>query len=186
MVFRINIAFLAAVLLSWAALTPAAPRDLSEGLEGGLGDLAALEDSVARRPTALTVRELGARYLELDRPDLALSVAQAEGGRWVQADLRVLHLLARAYEKSGRMGDAVATAELARIRCARRLGVVEVMPLTPVRAAECSVRDLALFEMHAEALEMMFAWGVSDPAHDPRAAQAYALTTRTARIASAE
>jgi hypothetical protein len=81
------------------------------------------------------------------------------------------HRLSQAYEASGRVDDALNTAQLARARC--------VLP-----GATCPPATMAALDMHADALGMLQRWGVQQPRRDSRTALAYRLAQRTARIAS--
>jgi hypothetical protein len=96
-----------------------------------------------------------------------------------------LHRLAQAYEETGRMHDALATAELARARCARALGTADASQVTPIPEHGCSEGTYAALDMHANALAHMARWGVTDVQNDPRSRTAYVLAVRNARILSA-
>jgi hypothetical protein len=106
----------------------------------------------------------------------------------VLEDPLTAHRLAQAYEQSGRLNDALATANVALARCSRTLGTDEVQAsVTPVPRFDCSERTYAALEMHQSALDRMSHWGVTDPTHDlNRAARAYQLATRSARVASVD
>ncbi len=96
----------------------------------------------------------------------------------------VAHQLARAYEDSGRLLDALATADLARARCERVLGAALPgisAPLVP--HYDCTERTMAKLNMHKSALEKTVRWGIVDPRVDPRAQRAYEVALRRARIA---
>jgi hypothetical protein len=96
----------------------------------------------------------------------------------------IAHQLARAYEGSGRLLDALATADLALARCARVLGARPLETAVPHYA--CSERTLAKLDTHKAALARMVQWGVVDPRLDARAKRAYDLALRRARIAVGE
>ena len=83
------------------------------------------------------------------------------------------------------MDDALATARLARARCARALGTSDSSSVTPVPERSCGERTYAALDMHANALGHMARWGVTDVQHDDRARRAYVLAVRSARILSA-
>ena len=103
----------------------------------------------------------------------------------VRRDPAVLHLLAQAYEAHGRVPDALATARLAQLRCARALGSRESSELTPVPDHGCSEGQLATLRVHVAALATMASWGVQEPTRDERSLRAYAVATRRARIVQA-
>ena len=94
------------------------------------------------------------------------------------------HRLAQAYEEAGRVGDALATAELALARCGRRLGTDDAPIASPVPVFDCTARDFVVLETHRAALEHMARLGIEGPS-DPRARMAYELALRRASIASA-
>ena len=100
-------------------------------------------------------------------------------------DPAVGHQLSRAYERSGRVPDALATASTALARCARSLGSSHSNAVTAIPARRCSERTYSSIDVHQAALRRMVEWGVTDPRRDPRTARAYGLSVRAARILSA-
>ena len=126
-----------------------------------------------------------ARGSRLDQPALAVT-ALSSADPEVREDPAVLHRLAQAYEETGRMEDALATADLAVARCGRSLGSADSSELTPAPRFGCSERTYAALSMHASALGHLVRMGVSDVQNDPRALTAYALAVRSARVATAE
>jgi hypothetical protein len=146
--------------------------------------LADLEDEFAQHPNDVVLgRELAREYLRLDRPALVIAaVLSVDPGR--RADPLLTHWLARAYERSGRMHDAVATAHLAVMRCAEAAGSSRVFSVGESSDATCNQGTLVRLEMHANALAMMSRWGVQDARTDQRAKLAYQLAERTVSIAS--
>jgi len=96
-----------------------------------------------------------------------------------------MHRLAQAYEQSGRMLDALATADLALARCGRSLGALGASSATPIPRYECGARDYAILDMHRTAVDHMVRWGVADGDTDPRSQMAYEMAMRRATVASA-
>ena len=184
MATKVNLAMAAALMVAWGALT-AVETDIRLAPEDPETEtLAALEDACAAdRDDHVLARDLADRYLALEEPRLAIVVLMTAGSE-VREDPAILHRLARAYERTGRMTDALATAQLAVARCARALGTGGTA--TPVPAHDCRERTYAALDMHRQALAHMVRWGVDDVQNDRRALSAYALATRNARIISAE
>ncbi len=182
---KLNLGILAMLGMVWASLTI---TEESAALDPGLEstrELAHLEDRFAtHRGDAALAEELADAYLHMDRPELvvaALSAADPD----VLANPAVAHRLARGYERTGRVEDALSTARLARARCARALGVEGSSEATPVPAHACSERTYAALDVHETALSRMHAWGVTDPRTDSRADRAYGMAVRAARLVSA-
>lgn len=170
MEIRLSLLLLVLLLVSGAALSAAHPRAVEATSGQELKALAELEDASALARSDLDVaRRLTTMYLRLGYPGLAIACvrsAPAELGR----DAVLTHRLSQAYEASGRVEDALNTAQLALARCTPRSG--------------CRHGTAATLEMHIEALTMLQRWGVQDPRRDSRTALAYRLAHRTARIAS--
>jgi hypothetical protein len=173
---------MALVGLFWLGLRAHAPAPISEPHE--LARLAALEDAFGHDPAdKRAVVALTDAYLEAGYPQLAVAALRQAEPALLEEPI-VAHQLARAYEASGRLLDALATADLALARCARVLGA---SPLdTAVPQYVCAERTLALLDTHKSALEKMVRWGIVDPRVDPRAQRAYDLALRRARIAIGE
>jgi hypothetical protein len=182
---KLHVGMLGALGVVWATLTLAEPTAALDPALGSTRDLAEMESAFARdRDDAGLAERLADAYLAIHRADLvvaALSSASPE----VQADPAVGHRLARAFEESGRVGDALATAELALARCGRSLGTAASSAITPIPERGCTERAYVSLEMHRSALARMDAWGVTDPRTDPRTRRAYGLSVRAARILSA-
>lgn len=182
---KLNLLLLGALAVAWAAISLAEPAAALDPAQRATQELAALEDAYALdRSDPELARRLADHYLALSAPQLAVAALSASAPE-VREDPAVLHRLARSYEQTGRMQDAVATAELALARCARALGTSEASDVTPAPARACSERTYAALERHANALAYMARWGVTDVRSDPRARTAYALAVRSARILSA-
>jgi hypothetical protein len=115
-------------------------------------------------------------------PGLAIGVMTG-ADESVREDPTAAHRLARAYEATGRLDDAIATAALAEARCARALGATAFEPTSPVPAASCTASQHAMLDAHQSALAQMKRWGIVDPTRDPRAQLAYDVAMRRARIA---
>ncbi len=185
MEIQINLGILLALGLIWGSLTLAEPGAAMDQTAPATRSLVTLEDRFAHdhADTALA-EELADAYLDLDRPALAVATltrADAE----VLADPGVAHRLARAFERTARVEDALSTAEVALARCGRSLGSEGASSVTAIPERECTERLYAALEMHRDALARMHAWGVTDPRTDPRTSRAYGLAVRAARIMSA-
>lgn len=182
MEIRVNLVLIALVAAVWLGLyaqTPARIGDAHEMLR-----ISTLEERAARQPgdgSALVA--LSEAYLSRGYPQLAITAIRASEGPLLE-EPEVAHQLARAYEKSGRLLDALATADLALTRCARVLGAKAFDTAVPRFA--CDERTLAKLDTHKGALARMAQWGVVDPRNDPRARRAYELALRRARIAVGE
>jgi hypothetical protein len=182
MEIRVSLVLLVVLVVTGSALSASGPTALVDPANDDTRRLAALEDaaSAARGDLVLTQR-LAATYLRLGHPGLAITAVRAappEVGR----DPLLTHRLAQAYEASGRVEDALGTAELALARC--RCSAAAVGTESCVQTLQCSPATIAALGMHREALAMLMRWGVTDPKHDTRTALAYRLAQRTVRIAS--
>jgi hypothetical protein len=135
--------------------------------------LAELEDAAGqtRNDLALT-RRLTSTYLRLGQAGLAIAAVRSAPPELARDPL-LTHRLSQAYEASGRVDDALSTAQLAKARCRSSSGT-----------SLCSLSTQAAIDMHEEALTMLVRWGVQEPRRDSRTALAYRLAQRTARIAS--
>jgi hypothetical protein len=149
-------------------------------------ELAALEDAFAvGHDDRALASKLAAEYLRLGQPALTLGVlAQLSPG--LARDPVLTHRRAQGYEALGRLHDALATAQLARVRCEQSVG----RSSSPVRSGgaefTCTAGELVALEQHEDALAQMLRWGVDDPRNDSRARVAHRLAARRARIASAQ
>lgn len=182
MEIRVNLVLIAFVAMVWLGLYAHAPSRLGEPLE--MARVSALEDEAARHPSdAAALVALSDAYLTRGYPLLAITAIRAGEARLLE-EPEVAHQLARAYEYSGRLLDALATADLALTRCARVLGAKPFD--TAVPRFVCDERTLAKLDTHKGALARMVQWGVVDPRVDPRAQRAYELALRRARIAIGE
>jgi len=169
MEIRLSLLLLGVLLLSGAALSASRPRAVSEPLADDTLALAELEDAAALNRDNLEVaRRLTTTYLRLGQPGLAIAAVRSAPPELARDPL-LTHRLSQAYEASGRVADALSTAQLAFARC------------TP---GACTIATLAALEVHLSALTMLQAWGVQEPRRDTRTALAYQLAQRTARIAS--
>lgn len=184
MEIRLNLILIAALAFIWTVLSASTPRPDLDPDAASTRNLASLEDRFARAPSDLHLaRELSTRYLEIEKPGLAIAAIRAGDARLLE-DPMLAHRLAQAYEQSGRVLDALATADLALARCARSLGVDEAPLATPVPRYGCNERAYASLEVHRKALEHMVRWGVSEPRGDERVRVAYELALRRARVAA--
>jgi hypothetical protein len=181
---RINVAVLAVLAVAWGTLTAGEPVAAVTPGSAEAAALAALEDRLATHPTdRAAARRLADAYLERGRPGLAVAALRA-GDPSLLEDPSVAHRLAQAYEGSGRLLDAAATADLALARCARALGSSDASPVTPVPRFQCSERTYAALAVHRTALDHLLRWGVAEPSRDPRTRLAYSLAMRSARVAT--
>jgi tetratricopeptide (TPR) repeat protein len=168
MEIRLSLVLLALLLFCGAALSASHPRAVSEHQD--LAALGELEDQAAHARGNLEVaRRLATTYLRLGQPGLAIATVRAAPPELARDGL-LTHRLSQAYEASGRVEDALSTAQLAIARCSG-LGA-------------CTLATVATLETHVEALTMLQRWGVQEPRRDTRTALAYRLAQRTARIAS--
>jgi len=179
---RVNLVLIAFVALVWLGLYAQTPSRLGE--PQAMAQLGALEERAARHPDdAVVLASLSERYLAAGYPLLAITAIRAADEVLLERP-EIAHQLARAYEGSGRLLDALATADLALTRCARVLGAKHVV--TAVPTFDCDERTLAKLDIHKGALERMVRWGVVDPRVDARAKRAYDVAQRRARIAVGE
>lgn len=179
---RLNAALIVIVGLLWLALYAHAPAAVISKPERV--HLAQLEDAFGRDPQSLSaLLALSEAYLDSAHPQLAVALVRSATPDLL-VEPAVTHQLATAYERSGRLLDALATADLALARCARVLGAGAQLSEVPRYA--CSERTFAALETHKSALERMVRWGIVDPRVDPRAQRAYDLALRRARIAVGE
>jgi hypothetical protein len=170
MEIKLSLLLLVLLLGSGAALSASHPRAVAASREQDLKVLSTLEDQAALARNDLEVtRTLTTTYLRLGYPGLAIATVRSTSPELARDSL-LTHRLAQAYEASGRVDDALNTAQLALARCTPRSG--------------CPQGTAATLEMHVEALTMLQRWGVQEPRRDTRTALAYRLAQRTARIAS--
>lgn len=179
MEIRVNLVLISVLGLFWLGMRVHAPTRITT--EASSASLARLEDNFAAdRTDHKALIALTDAYLEAGYPALAVvSLRSAEPA--LLEEPAVAHQLARAYERGGRLLDALATADLALDRCNRVMGSA---PLdTAVPHFGCNERTLAKLDTHKSALERMVRWGIVDPRVDPRAQRAYDLALRRARVA---
>jgi tetratricopeptide (TPR) repeat protein len=170
MEIKLSLLLLALLLISGAALSAGRPKAVGNAREHDLRALAELEDAAALARNDLEVtRRLATSYLHLGQPGLAIAAVRSAPAELAR-DAVLTHRLSQAYEASGRVDDALNTAQLALARCTPRSG--------------CPLGTAAGLETHVEALTMLQRWGVQEPRRDTRTALAYRLAQRTARIAS--
>ena len=182
MEIRVSLVLLVVLVVTGSALSASGPRSIVDPANAETQMLAALEDAASsgRADAALTQR-LAATYLRMGVPGLAIAAVRAAPAV-VARDPLLTHRLAQAYEASGRVEDALGTAELALARCRCTAQPVTDEACDP--HSHCSASQVAALEQHQDALTMLMRWGVSDPRHDTRTGLAYRLAQRTARIAS--
>ena len=174
MEIRLSLGLLALLFVAAAALSASRPRAVIDPVGSDTHALAELEDaaSLARGDIGVT-RRLATTYLRLGQPGLAIATIRSAPPELTR-DPMLTHRLSQAYEASGRVDDALSTAQLARARCRSEA----------TSASLCTAAIQTTLEMHEEALSMLVRWGVQEPRRDTRTALAYRLAHRTARIAS--
>lgn len=181
---RLHIAILAGIGFFYIATGTSAPSAAFVPEAPGRAELATLEDQFAIDPRDPWVAaELIQQYLDRGRPGLAISLVRANESSLLDHPV-VAHRLSAAYEKTGRLLEALATAKVARARCERSLGSVAAGQSTPIPVHGCTEGLLAALSAHEGALDRMVKWGVVFPATDPRTERAYRIALRRARIAA--
>lgn len=181
MEIRVSAAIVLFLALGFLALVAVAPKPVVS--DAHTRSLMTLEERFGRSPTDVeNAAQLANAYLELRRPELAIALARSVGPSTLEDPL-LSHQLARAYEASRRMPDALATAALALARCARTMGSDAASQVTEVPRHPCSERTLAVLERHHTALSHLHRWGVQ-AAEDPRVALAYRIAERRVSLAS--
>ena len=179
---RLNAALIAMAGLLWLGLYAHVPAPVASRQE--MAHLGGLEDAFWRdRASGEALVALTEAYLEGAHPQLAIATVNAAEPALLE-EPSVTHQLARAYEQSGRLVDALATADLALARCARVLGARPLETQVPVY--DCTERLFSKLDTQKRALERMVRWGIVDPRVDPRAQRAYDMALRRARIAVGE
>ncbi len=179
MEIRVNLVLIALLGLSWLGMRAHTPSRITH--EGASAQLAKLEDRFAHdRADHKALVALTDAYLDIGYPALAVVTLRAAEPALLE-EPAVAHQLARAYEQSGRLLDALATADLALDRCSRVIGAAPLDTALPLFG--CSERTYAKLDTHKSALERMVRWGIVDPRVDPRAQRAYDLALRRARVA---
>jgi hypothetical protein len=170
MEIRLSFVLLTLLLVSGVALSASRPRAVTDPHAEETRVLAELEDAAALGRADLDVaRRLTTTYLRLGQPGLAIATVRSAPPEMARDPL-LTHRLSQAYEASGRVFDALNTAQLAFARC--------------TADGACSLATQAALEVHLSALTMLQRWGVQEPRRDTRTALAYQLAQRTARIAS--
>lgn len=182
---KINLVLAGILAATWASMSLAEPAAAMDPRQAQTYELAELEDAfAAQRDDLGLARELADTYLELSQPQLAVAtLSQADPS--LREDPAILHRLALAYERTGRMQDALDTAELARARCGRVLGTLDSSDATPVPDYSCNERTYAALDMHVGALVHLVREGVTEPS-DAQVARAYRRAVRAGRLLSAE
>jgi hypothetical protein len=183
---RLNVLVVVLLGVTWVHLTASEPVASFEPRSVASRELAQLEDAFAHDPNdVMLARSLAETYLELRRPGLAIAALRSGDPALLEHPL-VAHRLAQAYEASGRVLDALSTADLALQRCARSLGTGDSPSNTPLPRHVCDQHQHAVLSTHHRALTLMVEWGVAVPGRDPRTEVAYDLAFRRARVAMAE
>lgn len=183
LVLRANLLLLSLLGITWLGLRTTSAAVAEPGL-GPLerAELSSMEDEFARVPDNVRLaRALTERYIDAGHPALAIATVKGAHPELLE-DAVLLHQLASAYEKTGRVRDAFDTAGLALSRCARSLGTGDAVASSPIPRYLCAERNYIALDQHREALGRMVRWGVTDPEHDPRALLAYHLAARMARV----
>ena len=172
---KLNILIFLGILGATAALHAETPVAALDPEAPETSRLAELEDAFARDPShGHAAQALADAYLELEQPGLAVAVLQSADGELMREPM-FAHRMAQAYEATGHVEDAHATAAFARDLCSRRLRAFG--------AEGCSHRSFAILDVHARVLSRLVEWGVTNPEQDPRTGTAYQLEMRVARLA---
>lgn len=182
---RCNALIFVGILATLASLQNAEPASDLDQRNPGTATLTSLEDAFATDPgNRALARRLAETYLDLERPGLAVAVLRS-GDPSIMQDPIVAHRMAQAYEATGRVLDAYATARYAQERCVSTLSAeasaASVEGVEPV----CTRSQLAVLDVHSRVLQTLVAWGVSDPLRDPRTSRAYEAQMRVATVAMA-
>lgn len=181
MEIRVSAAIALFLVLGFLALAAVAPKAVVSGRH--TQSLMTLEERFGSAPGDVeNAAQLAHAYLEMRRPELAIALIRSVGPSTLDDPL-LSHQLARAYEASHRMPDALATAALALARCARTMGSDGASLVTEVPRHPCSERILAVLERHHTALSHLQQWGVQ-VADDHRVALAYRIAERRVSLAS--
>jgi hypothetical protein len=176
----VNLAMGAVLVGAWVADLARSPAPDGPAMALHAAGLSGLEDAFAHHPEdGALAQRLAQAYLAHDRPGLAVAALRTADPVLLR-DPHLVHTLAQAYEASGRLEDAHATAELALARCIRASAAGAHPP-----GGHCDASTRIDLDVHRTALAHMVGWGVTDPGRDPRARTAYDLAMRKARIASA-
>jgi hypothetical protein len=185
MEIKLNLGILCVLGVIWGSMTIVEADAELDPDARATRELMALEDDFATdRSNPALAESLARVYLDENRPELAVAALSAAEPA-VLDDPAVGHHLSRAYERTGRLNDALATARTALARCARSLGTSDSNAVTALPERRCNERTYSALDMHRNALARMSDWGVTDPRTDPRAERAYGLSVRAARIMSA-
>src|ERR1700712_171883 len=118
MEIKLSLGLLALLIVAAAAFSAARPEAVYDPANPESRALAEMEDaaSLGRGNLELT-RRLATTYLRLGQPGLAIATVRAAPVELAR-DPMLTHRLSQAYEASGRVDDALNTAQLARARCA--------------------------------------------------------------------
>jgi hypothetical protein len=178
MELRINLLFLGLTVVCATALSATEPVAALDPGACSTRKLAELEDAFAQDPSKPEVAlHLVEAYLERHRPELAITVFRASAAA-LHASPILNHRLSQAHEAEGNVRLALEAAERAVVRCSERLEIAgQDDPLA------CDARLAVVLDIHVAALTRLDAWGVTDPASDPRTRLAYDTAMRRARIA---
>jgi len=185
---RCNALIFVGILATLASLQNAEPASDLDQRNPGTATLTRLEDAFATDPgNRALARRLAETYLDLERPGLAVAVLRS-GDPSIMQDPIIAHRMAQAYEATGRVLDAYATARYAQERCVSTLhqeaNAVSTEATESVEPA-CTRSQLAVLDVHSRVLQTLVAWGVSDPLRDPRTSRAYEAQMRVATVAMA-
>ncbi|MBK6580484.1 MAG: hypothetical protein IPG17_30865 [Sandaracinaceae bacterium] len=182
---RCNALIFVGILATLASLQNAEPASDLDQRNPGTATLASLEDAFATDPgNRALARRLAETYLDLERPGLAVAVLRS-GDPSIMEDPIIAHRMSQAYEATGRVLDAYATARYAQERCVTTLRNEAEGPLVEGAEPVCSRSQLAVLDVHARVLQTLVAWGVSDPLRDPRTTRAYEAQMRVTSVALA-
>ena len=167
MSLRVNAICLGWLVVTWSTiqlgdLARAIPQPVAND------ELSALEDTFVTTPgdVALVSMLIG-RYLERGEPERVI-LAMARVPTEARSEPELLHQLARAQARTGRVRAALDTAREVLRRCEQQ--------------RSCPVGERATLGVHVAALSRMVEWKVED-LRDPLALVAHTRAARVARIA---
>ncbi len=175
----LNLLFLFGLFGLWVLSGSEVEGPGAAGTPSEMRQLAEMEETAAASPTDIqTAVSLADRYLALGEPDLAIAIVRRAGA---EGEPAAAHRLSIAYERLGRLTDALATERTALYRCwARRVPGLQ----DPATRGLCGDDTYGRIDLHLRAVEAMHDMGVVDPGVQPeRARRAYDIAYRVVRVA---
>ncbi len=184
MEIKLNVLLLGCLAFAWWGVASLRTEPCLTQDPGVRDRLGALEDRAAHRPDhPIVVAELMDAYLDTGEAGAAIAVAGRAAPELLESP-RILHRLSHAYEASGRVDDALATATSAVSRCEAALRLGRSGSLQVSTRFGCSARLRAGLDTHRRALAHMRRLGITDPRADARTLIAYRLASRSVQLAA--